>query len=38
VAVGGWIGDGSGDDVWVATIQHALDLGTDLIGTARADG
>ena len=37
-AIGGWIGDGSDDDVWVAAIQHARDLGTNLIGTAPADG
>jgi len=43
IGLGAWayrrlIGDGSDDDVLVATIQHALDLGTELIGAAPADG
>jgi aryl-alcohol dehydrogenase-like predicted oxidoreductase len=37
-AIGGRIGDGSDDDVWVATIQNARDLRNNLIGTAPADG
>jgi aryl-alcohol dehydrogenase-like predicted oxidoreductase len=37
-AIGGWMWGGSDDDVSVATIQHALDLGINLIDTAPAYG
>jgi aryl-alcohol dehydrogenase-like predicted oxidoreductase len=37
-AIGGWMWGGSDDEVSVATIRHALDLGINLIDTAPVYG